>query len=264
MRFIRRVFRLIALVYWSAYQCIVSYPISRQKDRKKAIRDMARQTQFWGAGLLRVFGTELTVHGDVGHYHETGGFVVSNHLGYLDVFVHAACFGLRFTPKKDIQSWPLFGWYAGITLPIWVDRESRGKSVELLEQFRETLHDKVPLIIYPEGTSTDGNCGVLPFKPTSFETVVGTDIPIQPILTLYSVAEGDTSPCWFGDESFLPHIWKLLGNKKTKADVYLLPVTYAGGRNRKQLAADVHRTIQEAYDIHHAAPQPLEKEQRNG
>lgn len=263
MRLLRRFYRIVALIYWIIHQGIVSLPISRQKDRKKAVREMALQTRIWGAGLLRIFGVKLNITGDISHYREKGGLVVSNHLGYLDIFVHATCFGLRFTPKKDIRKWPFFGWYTDITIPIWIDRETRSKSGETLELFRETLKDNVPLIIYPEGTSTDGASGVLPFKPTSFETTVNTEIPIQPILTLYSVSPGELSPCWYGDQTFLPHIWALLGNKQINADIYILPLVYAEGRDRKQLALHVHDIIQDAYDHYHNARRQSGKEPDN-
>lgn len=236
-KLIRRLYRTPLLIVWVLWQGLVSIPISYQKDLHKSILGMVAQTRIWGRGLLKIFGVQLVVHGDVESYRKNGGLLVSNHLGYLDIFVHGAIFGLRFAPKQDIRSWPFFGWYTNLTHPIWVDRDSRQSSTKLLEEFRTSLRGNIPLIVYPEGTSTDGNSGILPFKATTFETVVGTDIPIQPIVTVYTVEEGDTSPCWYGDLTLFPHVWALFGNRRVQADVFILPPIYPEGRSRKELAS---------------------------
>lgn len=247
MRLIRRLYRSAALVLWCIYLGIISLPISRQKDRRKAIREMAEQTRLWGRGLLRIFGVKLHIDGHLEDYRRHGGLVVSNHLGYLDIFVHAACFGLRFTPKKDIRSWPLLGWYTDITIPIWIDRDSKAKTTGMLQEFRETLEDNIPLIVYPEGTSTDGKSGLRPFKAAPFEPIVGTSIPIQPVLTSYRVAPGEPTPCWYGDAELLPHLWSILGCPEIEAEVKILPSVHAEGRDRKQLASDLHNMMEKAY-----------------
>lgn len=246
--FLRRIFRLSLLIPWLLYVGAISLPVSYQKDRWKAIREMARMIKYWGAGLLRIFAVRLEVHGDISSY--KGGLIVSNHLGYLDVFVHSAVFGLRFAPKSDIRSWPFIGWYTGLTHPVWVDRSPRSKkSIGTLAEFKETLVRGVPLIVYPEGTSTDGRSGVRTFKTTPFEMVAGSASEvIHPILTFYSVPEGCPTPCWFGDAELVPHLWELVGIPQIKADVYILEPLPAAGMDRRELAEKLHSTIQDAYD----------------
>ena len=117
-------------------------------------------------------------------------------------------------------------------------------------QFRDTLRHKVPLIVYPEGTTSDGRSGLKEFKTTPFETVCGTDIPIQPMISIYRVQEGDMHPAWYGDATFMPHLWAILGNRRSTADVYILPLIYPEGRNRKQLAKAVRDAMLKAYCEH--------------
>ena len=61
---------------------------------------------------------------------------------------------------------------------------------------------------------------------------------------------GDMHPAWYGDATFMPHLWAILGNRKSTADVYILPLIYPEGRNRKQLAKAVREAMLKAYCEH--------------
>jgi len=250
MRTLRRIYRLIALFLWGSWHGIYCLPIRYLYKKDHSISRMALQTKYWGGGIVKILGIRTVLHGNPEEYKKTGGLVVANHQSYVDIFLHASVFGLRFTPKKEIKSWPVLGWYTDMTRPIWVDRDSKQASGALMEQFRDTLRKKVPLIIYPEGTTSDGRSGLKEFKTTPFETVCGTDIPIQPIISIYRPAEGDMHPAWYGDATFMPHLWALLGNRRSVADVYILPLIYPEGRNRKQLAKAVREAMLKVYCEH--------------
>ena len=250
MRILRRIYRVIALFLWGSWHGIYSLPIRYLYKEDHSISRMALQTKYWGGGIVKILGIRTIVHGSPEEYQKTGGLVVANHQSYVDVFLHASIFGLRFTPKKEIKSWPILGWYTDMTRPIWVDRDSRQASGGLMEQFRDTLRHKVPLIVYPEGTTSDGRSGLKEFKTTPFETVCGTDIPVQPVISIYHPAPGDMHPAWYGDATFMPHLWALLGNRRSTADVYILPLIYPEGRNRKQLAKAVRDAMLKAYCEH--------------
>ena len=244
IRLFRRLIRLSLLLPWLIWMAVVSYRIARRRDRWSSIQGMALQIQKWGRGLLWIFNIDLTVHPADAQYQ--GGLVVSNHMGYVDIFVHSAVCGMRFCPKSDVRSWPLLGWYTDLTHPIWIDRRSRLKSKEALEEFCATLSHKVPLIVYPEGTSTDGK-QVLPFKTSSFEVAAQGGFPIQPLVTVYRVPEGEASPCWYTDIGIMPHLWQLVGISRIKCDVFQLPLIQAEGRSRKELAEITHQAIAQAH-----------------
>ena len=250
MRTLRRIYRVIALFLWGSWHGIYCLPIRYLYKEEHSIRRMALQTKYWGGGIVKILGIRTILHGSTEEYLKTGGLVVANHQSYVDIFLHASVFGLRFTPKKEIKSWPVLGWYTDMIRPIWVDRDSKQSSGALMEQFRDTLRKKIPLIVYPEGTTSDGRSGLKEFKTTPFETVCGTDIPIQPIVSIYRPAEGDMHPAWYGDATFMPHLWALLGNRRSTADVYILPLIYPEGRNRKQLAKAVREAMLKAYCEH--------------
>ena len=244
IRLFRRLFRLSLLLPWLIWMAIVSLGIAYRRDRWSSIQGMAGQIQKWGRGLLWIFNIHMTIHPENAWYQ--GGLVVSNHMGYVDIFVHSAACGMRFCPKSDARSWPLLGWYAELTHPIWIDRSSRLKSMEVMKEFCATLEHQVPLIVYPEGTSTDGQ-QVLPFKTSPFEAASTGGFPIQPLVTIYRVPEGEESPCWYTDIGIIPHLWKLVGISRIDCDLYILPQIPAEGRSRKELADLTHQIISEAH-----------------
>ena len=218
------------------------YSLFRSIGGRAGIKRVAYCTRSWGKFLVKNFGVDVKFI--CNHRIEEGMLIVSNHQSYLDVLLHASLFPIRFTPKKDIKYWPILGFYLGISRPLWIDRKNRQKSAETVEEIHRTLADGVSLLIYPEGTTTDGESGMLPFKPTSFATVIGTGFKIQPIITQYLRDQDNWNPAWYGDQTLLPHLWKFLGRKKTRVIVTALePVTPLPGEDRKALAARVEKLM---------------------
>jgi len=245
--FFRRIIRLCKVVWWFL---LTSYRVRQgQKGRTgwDAVACSARHAREWARGSAKIFNFEIRVHGDPGQF--PGGLLVSNHQGYLDPLTHATIFPIRFAPKAEMKNWPLLGPFVGQGNPIWIDRNSRHKSKAVADEMIETLRHKINLLVYPEGTSTDGEHGILPFKSTPFEAAVDAGCHIQPLLTFFSCEDAaGCSLAWYGESTLLPHIWKVLGLRQAKADVYILPVIEPiAGETRKELAARVYELMSAEY-----------------
>ena len=240
MTLLRKIWRSTMFLLWMWPFAI--YSLFRSIGGRAGIKRVAYCTRSWGKFLVKNFGVDVKFI--CNHRIEEGMLIVSNHQSYLDVLLHASLFPIRFTPKKDIKYWPILGFYLGISRPLWIDRKNRQKSAETVEEIHRTLADGVSLLIYPEGTTTDGESGMLPFKPTSFATIIGTGFKIQPIITQYLRDKDNWNPAWYGDQTLLPHLWKFLGRKKTRVIVTALePVTPLPGEDRKALAARVEKLM---------------------
>ena len=245
MTFFRKMWRLSKFLLWMWPFAI--YSIFRGMGGRKGIKRVAYCTRNWGEFLVKNFGVQVEFHCD--HPIEEGMLIVSNHQSYVDVLLHASLFPIRFTPKKDIKYWPILGFYLGISRPLWVDRKNRQKSAKMVEEIHRTLSDGVSLLVYPEGTTSDGEHGLLPLKATSFETVIGTDFKIQPIITEYLREDDNWNVAWYGDQTLLPHLWKFIGRKQTCVEVIALPpVTPQVGEDRKQLTERVEKLMLEAME----------------
>jgi 1-acyl-sn-glycerol-3-phosphate acyltransferase len=243
MVMLRRIVKLLAISLWLPVTGFFSFFV--HIGGWGAIKRVTYCSRVWGRGFIHILNVKITINGDPDSF--KGGLIVSNHMGYLDILVHGSIFPIRFTPKIDIRYWPILGWYLGISRPLWIDRSSKQKSIDAFEQILATMKHGIPLLVYPEGTSTDGENGIKTFKSTPFEAVAASDFPILPVVTYYEPMEDGLPVAWFGDMTLMPHLWRILGYKSINVEVHILPQVKCEGRSRKELAAYVHDLMEKEY-----------------
>ncbi len=202
--------------------------------------------------LCRLFGIRIAVIGKP--VQDRGVLMVANHTSYLDILILSATARVSFVGRRDVSTWPLFGTLTRLQETVYVDREKRARTGEARDIIRDRLHDGDALVLFPEGTSTDGN-RVVPFKSAlmgATEEEIGTDaagrpqyVPVQPVSISYVGIHGmpmgrEDRPlyAWYGDMELLPHLWEML--KAGPLDVmveYHTPVTVDCAGGRKKIAA---------------------------
>ena len=101
---------------------------------------------------VRILGIRMRVIG----IPPTSGLVVANHLSYLEVPVLGAALKCALVSKAEISRWPFFGALAKAGGTLFVDRSSRASAEAVTEQVAERLKGTVPVLFFPEGTSTSG------------------------------------------------------------------------------------------------------------
>jgi 1-acyl-sn-glycerol-3-phosphate acyltransferase len=188
---------------------------------------------------LRAVNVELHIAGQVPRQ----GLVVSNHLSYLDIVVYSAALPCVFVSKSEVERWPVIGRYARWAGTVFVRRHDRSDAARANVSIDDALRDGVPVVLFPEGTTTDGE-RVLRFHSTMLQPAVDTAVPIMPCAIRYEVDEGDVSQevCWWGDMKLLPHLWNLLGKESIRAWVVFGEPGAATG-HRKQLSATLHDEV---------------------
>jgi 1-acyl-sn-glycerol-3-phosphate acyltransferase len=171
------------------------------------------------------------------------GLIVSNHLSYLDILVLSAITPAVFVSKSEVKQWPVFGWFARLSGTLFVHRNRRSDVARLNEQIAHVLDAGVPVVLFPEGTSSDGR-HILPFKSSLLEPVLRQDQPLCAALIRYSLPDGLASEdvCYWGDMTFLPHLLNLLSKRRVHVFVSFTPVERRRG-GRKDLARYLHSEI---------------------
>jgi 1-acyl-sn-glycerol-3-phosphate acyltransferase len=174
--------------------------------------------------LCRLFGIQVTVLGRP--IQSRGVLMVANHSSYFDILVFSASARVSFVAKHEVARWPLFGTLARLQETIFIERTKRSQTVEARDMIRKRLLDGDALVLFPEGTSDDGN-RVLPFKSAllgAAELELGTDaqgrarhVLIQPVSVAYVGLYGlpmsrDMRPliAWYGDMDLVSHLWEAL------------------------------------------------------
>ena len=133
-----------------------------------------------------------------------------------------------FVAKKEVSGWPLLGLLAKLQKTLFIDRKisSLKKQENLIEKH---LKEKKNLVIFPEGTSTDGN-KVQFFKSSLFnifENKINTKINIQNVTIVYKKVNGiklnrtnRRDLTWHSEMEMLPNIINVL--KKMSINVEII------------------------------------------
>jgi 1-acyl-sn-glycerol-3-phosphate acyltransferase len=148
------------------------------------------------------------------------GLVVSNHLSYLDIVILSAAMPCFFVSKAEIDNWPFFGKAARTGGTLFIDRSSLASAEKVAAMIGERLKLSVPVLLFPEGTSTDGT-SVLRFHSRLFEPAIAAGAPITAASVRYVVEDGtpERELCWYGDETFVTHLVKTLNSATISAVV---------------------------------------------
>jgi 1-acyl-sn-glycerol-3-phosphate acyltransferase len=206
-------------------------------------RTLARRAlwiQASSKNMLKSLGIKSVVEG----VPPTHGLVVSNHLSYVDIVIYSAIMPCFFVAKMEIGGWPFFGEAARSGGTIFVDRSSRESAESVAEQMKERLQLPIPIpvLLFPEGTSTDGS-EVIRFHSRLIDPATSLGVPITTACVRYLLPPGmeERELCWYGDETFVNHLWKVLGVTGYVADVQFgLPRVYT---DRRVAADETHDEI---------------------
>lgn len=201
--------------------------------------------------MARLFGVRIKTIGKP--LTGEGVLIVANHTSWLDIIVFSAVGHVSFVAKAEVATWPLFSTLAKLQETVFVERTRRHATGEARDLIRERLLSGDTLVLFPEGTSNDGNM-VLNFKSAlmgAAEARVADGkggeraVRVQPVSTAYVSLHGmpmgrENRPlyAWYGDMELVPHLWEAL--KTGPIDVIVefhapMDVDQLGGR--KALAA---------------------------
>lgn len=170
------------------------------------------------------------------------GLIVSNHLSYLDVLFYAALMPCVFVSKSDVRSWPVFGLLAQCGGTIFVRRERSAGVADTARQMADALAAKVPILLFPEGTSSDGS-DVLPFYPSLLEPALQSGTKMTAAAIRYWMADAqERELCYYGDITFGPHLLKTLGMSRIQGEIRFDIETQAWP-NRKTAARELREKV---------------------
>jgi 1-acyl-sn-glycerol-3-phosphate acyltransferase len=201
--------------------------------------------------LCKLIGIKVTVKGIP--VTDRPVLICANHTSYLDIPVMSTVFPVSFIAKSEVATWPFFGQMSKLQRTVFVERERRTKTREHRNEIHARIVNGDTLILFPEGTSNDGN-RVLPFKSALMSvaqmSVVGEDgtlddmVMVQPVSLAYTRLHGIPMGrhyrpffAWYGDMDLVPHLWDVF--KLGPFDVVLEfhePVSITEAGTRKALA----------------------------
>jgi 1-acyl-sn-glycerol-3-phosphate acyltransferase len=192
--------------------------------------------------VLRILGVELRVHGTPP---PSGCFLVSNHLGYLDIAVIASQVPCTFVSKREVARWPGLGMLANLAGTLYVDRSSHRDADRVARSIGSHFAAGGSLALFPEGTTTPG-FEVAPFRSPLLAFAAATAMPVHAAAIRYQAPDGfpPAAICmaWWGDAAFLPHFLALFRMPWMGVDLSFAPGALAHA-DRKALAAGLRDAV---------------------
>tara|TARA_B100001989_G_C24547413_1_gene471897 strand:+ start:886 stop:1665 length:780 start_codon:yes stop_codon:yes gene_type:complete len=181
---------------------------------------------------------------------------IGNHISYLDISVIASILqNASFVAKKDVEGWAVFGFLSKLQQTAFISRSKEDAAKEKLA-LDTMLYNGKNLIIFPEGTSTDGK-EVLPFKSSLFAICFKENlknIKLQPF-TLQMIStngqkissqEDRDIYSWHinMDTPLEQHLWAFAKSKGAEISLVFHPAINAHDySNRKTLAKTCHDAV---------------------
>ncbi|WP_442112373.1 lysophospholipid acyltransferase family protein [Pseudomonas sp. NUPR-001] len=183
---------------------------------------------------------------------------VSNHVSWTDIPLLGMLTPLSFLSKAEVRGWPVAGWLALKAGTLFI-RRGGNDSQQLRQQISQHLQQACALLIFPEGTTTDGR-SLRTFHGRLLAGAIDTQVPVQPVALRY-LRNGQTDPVapFIGDDDLLSHLMRLFTQDCAEVEIQLLPPIASAGEERAALAFKAQQAIQVAL---FGAEQPIIQPQR--
>lgn len=231
-----------AIALWLAWTLLLIPPqaVAVALDLPLALRI----PMLYHRGICRIFGVEVETAGAISAVRPT--LFVADHCSYFDIPVLGSLLQASFVAKEEIRAWPLLGLLARLQNSIFISRRIADTRA-VRDQIASRLRGGSSLILFPEGTTNDGN-HLLPFRPALFSLadreLAGTTLAVQPVTVAYvrqnGVPIGYASRArfaWFGDMALARHFFQAIQGGRITVVVRLHPpVDAARFTSRRALA----------------------------
>jgi 1-acyl-sn-glycerol-3-phosphate acyltransferase len=201
-----------------------------------SIRHRAARLQLTLAELVEIHGLRVAVHGE---FPDGPAIYVANHVSYLDPIVIGAQRGCAAIAKGEVERWPVLGPACGHLGVIFVNREDPHSGARALRRAHAALRAGVPVLNFPEGTTTDGT-RLLPFRRGIFGLARIAGVPVVPI----AIRCASPALTWTGGATFLPHYLRTAARRAPAVELTIGAAIRPGWfKSAGELAAFTHARV---------------------
>ncbi len=250
----------IRYLVWHAWM-LIDYSVSasllrlKTKDPVRLRQLRLANNQRVTARFLKAFRVTLKVNGRerLEAMRDSAYLLIANHSTYLDVVLLAALERLVFITSEEMGKNPFLGDLTRLGGCLYTNRKKKVTLPGEIARFTETIRQGFKVVLFPEGTSTDGS-SIKAFRKSLFEVAVRAQCPVVPVCIRYLSIDGQpVGPAnrdlvaWYGDMSFLPHHLKILGHSMLVELTVLEPVAFDPQRGRGELSDLVYQRLLETF-----------------
>ncbi len=232
---------------------LIGFPFMNRVQKLRWIQRLARRIPVSVGIDVTVKGAlpaELT-QGDFGTRGK-GYVVCANHISFVDIFVLDAILPCRFVAKKEIASWPLFGWISRGVNTLFIDRSRKRAVLEIASDMGKALQSGEHVLFFPEGR-TGGGLSLLPFYSNLFVAAPEVGAQVLPIALRYTL-NGETTDLtsYAGETPMFTIIRRIVSTRGIGVEASILPPIDSEGKDRRMLCAEVSASIANALGMEDA------------
>lgn len=239
---LRAVLRVLAIIVVTLVTVVIlGLAMLWPRDEAGRAGVRRRVARAWAGACCRVMGARIEVDG---RPPAGPGFLVSNHVSYLDIPVLMSLTGCTFVAKREIAGWPVIGALARFGGTLFVNRNGGKDTAQTLEGMERSAAKGDLVMFFPEGTTSRGE-SVLPFRTGLLALAAERGVPVEAAAVAYSTpADVDTvtALAWTDQQEFTPHAWRVLTLPSFDVRVALATETVVSS-DRKLLAQRLHARV---------------------
>lgn len=198
---------------------------------------------FWSRFLCHIIGLEIKIYGQKP---TSPVMIVANHVSWLDIPIIHSFILAGFVAKKEIKYWPILGWLAMAGDSVFHQRGSNTSRKSVLQQLKKRLQNGRSVVIFPEGTVTDGSY-LRPFHRQLIHAAVVSQTPVVPVAIKFLNGDGkrNKNVIFIDDETFMRHVFRILKLPQTTVEIHCGPalIDYAAGT--RAMTAMAHHYIEQ-------------------
>ncbi|GAB6072127.1 1-acyl-sn-glycerol-3-phosphate acyltransferase [Venenivibrio stagnispumantis] len=215
------------------------------KDKK---RNLIKNASLFSKITLSILNIKLKVEGS---FDKSKNFlIVANHLSYLDILVLFSLNPSIFVSTKEVEEDFLLGLTAKLGGAVFIERRNFNNLKNEIDMITNLLKDGYNVVIFPEGTTSDGSC-IFDFKAPFLISSKLSKREILPICINYTRINKEPINkinkdfiFYYGDMKFFEHVWKLLSLKSIEIELKILSPIDSTNLNRKDISNISKETIE--------------------
>ena len=252
--------RRITYFFWHLF-LVADFVLNAQIIKLRTRNDillrhrLVKNTNRIGRKFIKAFDIKLTLNNPerLEEFKDKNYLAVANHVSYTDIILLASLDGFVFITSVEMGKNPFLGSITKLGGCLYTDRKKYVSLPKEIEKFAATIKAGFKVMLFPEGTSTNGDT-VNDFRKSLFQVALIAECPVLPICIRYKTLDGKAIDknnrdlvYWYGDMDFAPHFMKLLGHSLEVEIDILDPVYDPAIKTRQELSNGIHNQISACY-----------------
>jgi len=200
----------------------------------------------WAKGMAWIVGMKIKT---IGTPPKPPFYLVSNHVGYMDVIAYLTKLPCIFVSRGDLKKWPVIGFFAWSVNTLFISRKHKKDVIRINKLIEKAMTNQEGLVVFPEGGTTNG-ASISPFKPPLLEYPAKKELPVSYASVTYKTPQTEKpahlAVCWWGQAPFFTHFFQLFGMPEFEATI-IFGETKIQDNDRKTLAKKLWKAIHQQF-----------------